>query len=96
MKGSAWLAEFLTQNFKYMKAQINLFLQENNSFRGIYDGTPQDFSAMLHKAYKDTEGMRLGIQSMMTAIFEDLGDYETAKKCFDMVLHTAQEDAIPL
>lgn len=74
-----------------MKAQINLFLQENNNFRGIYDGTPQDFAALLHKAYKDSEGMRLGIQALMTAIFEDLGDTETAKKCFDMVMSTAQE-----
>lgn len=79
-----------------MKAQINIFLQENNSFRGIYDGTPQDFAAMLHKAYKDSKGMRLGIQPMMNAIFEDLGDPETAKKCFDMALHTAQESDIPL
>lgn len=75
-----------------MKAQINLFLQENNVLRGVYDGTPQDFAAMLHKAYKDSDGMRLAIQSMMNAIFEDLGDSETAKKCFDMVLQTAQED----
>lgn len=35
-----------------MQAQINLFLKDDNSYQGIFDGTPINFGMMLHKMAK--------------------------------------------
>ena len=54
-----------------MKAQINLFLKEDNSFRGIYDGTPIEMASMLHKMATDSDEFKSALLLAAAAVFKD-------------------------
>jgi hypothetical protein len=54
-----------------MKAQVNLFLQEDNSFRGIYDGTPIEIASMLHKMASDSDELKSALLIAASAVFKD-------------------------
>lgn len=74
-----------------MKAQINIFLHEDDHVSGIYDGTPEQFFALLGKAYKDCEGMKLAVLTLMVSVFENFGDHQSAEKCLDMIIGYVKE-----
>lgn len=54
-----------------MKVQVNLFLKEDNSFNGIYDGTPVDIAAMFHKIATDSNEMKSALLIATSAVFSD-------------------------
>jgi len=77
--GQAELAEFFNYKQQYMKAQINLFLKDDNSFKGIFDGTPIDFGMMLHKMGSQSIENKSAIYIAAAALLKEDGDAEMAK-----------------
>ena len=63
-----------------MKSQIHLFLKDDNSFKGIFDGTPIDFGMMLHKMGSQSVENKSAIFIAAAALLKDEGDTETSKK----------------
>lgn len=62
-----------------MKAQINLFLKDDNSYKGIFDGTPIDFGMMLHKMGAHSIENKSAIYIAAAALLKDDDDTEMAK-----------------
>jgi hypothetical protein len=62
-----------------MKAQINLFLKDDNSYKGIFDGTPIDFAMMLHKMGRHSVENKSAIYIATAALLKDDGDSEMVK-----------------
>jgi hypothetical protein len=54
-----------------MKAQINLFLKDDNSFRGIYDGSPIEMASMLHRMASDSNELKSALLIAAAAVFKD-------------------------
>lgn len=68
-----------------MKAQINLFLKNNNSFTGIFDGTPVDLGMMLHKMGSQSVENKSAIYVAASALLKEQGEVEMAKKIWEMI-----------
>ncbi len=68
-----------------MKAQINLFLKDDNTFNGIFDGTPIDFGMMLHKMGCQSVQNKSAIYIATVALLKDQGEVEMAKKIWGMI-----------
>lgn len=68
-----------------MKAQINLFLKNDNSFTGIFDGTPIDFGMMLHKMGGQSVENKSAIYIAASALLKEQGEVEMAKKIWGMI-----------
>lgn len=68
-----------------MKAQINLFLKDDNSFKGIFDGTPIDFGMMLRKIGAHSTENKSAIYIAAAALLKDEGDVETATTIWSKV-----------
>lgn len=62
-----------------MKAQINLYLKEDNSFKGIFDGTPIEFGMMLHKMGLHSIENKSSIYIAAAALLKDEGETELVK-----------------
>ena len=68
-----------------MKAQINLFLKDDNSYKGILDGTPIDFGMMLHKMGQHSIENKSSIYIAAAALLKDYGDTEMAKAIWEKI-----------
>lgn len=68
-----------------MKAQINLFLKDDNSFRAIFDGSPIDFGIMLHKMGSESIENKSAIYIAASALLKAQGEIEMAKKIWGMI-----------
>ncbi len=68
-----------------MKAQINLLLKDDNSYKGIFDGTPIDFGMMLHKMGSHSIENKSAIYIAVAALLKDDGDTEMAKAIWEKV-----------
>ena len=74
-----------------MKAQINLFLKDDNSYKGIFDGTPIDFGMMLHKMGQHSIENKSAIYIAAAALLKDEGDTEMAKAIWTKIEETNPE-----
>lgn len=74
-----------------MKAQINLFLKDDNSFKGIFDGTPIDFGMMLHKMGAHSIENKAAIYIAAAALLQEEGDLEMAKSIWAKIKDMSPE-----
>ena len=68
-----------------MKSQMHLFLRDDNSFKGIFDGTPIDFGMMLHRAGSQSAENKSAVYIAAAALLKDEGDKETAEKIWGKI-----------
>ena len=74
-----------------MKAQINLFLKDDNSYNGIFEGTPIDFGMMLHKMGSHSIENKSAIFIAAAALLKDDGDTEIAKLIWSKIEKMSHE-----
>ena len=68
-----------------MKAQFNLFLKDDNSFQGIFDGRPVDFGMMLHKAGLGSIEIKSAIYIAAATLLKEDGDLDMVKSIWAKV-----------
>lgn len=68
-----------------MLAQINLFLKDDNSFKGIFDGTPIQFGMMLQKMGSHSIENKSAIYIAAAALLKEDGEPEMAKVIWTMI-----------
>lgn len=75
-----------------MKAQMHFFLNDDNSFRSIYQGSGMDLAAMLKRTAKDSEVIGPVILLAATSILEDGGDTDLASRIAKVIPSYIKEE----